>query len=129
MSDKKPIVTLVGHCGPDSSFLRMAISSALPGATVKMADTDAELADVIETGSDLLLFNRVLEVGFDNSDGVELLRQTKAKHADLTVMMVSNFAETQQEAEAAGAAPGFGKNAIGSDEVKAKIRDAVGVAA
>ena len=126
MSEKKPVVTLVGHCGPDSSFLRMAISTAAPGSTVRMADTNPDL-DAAATSSDLLLFNRVLEVGFDDSDGVALLKETKAKHPDLPVMMVSNYAETQQAAEEAGAEPGFGKGEIGSDKVKSRIRAALGL--
>ena len=97
-------VTLVGHCGPDSSFLRMAVSTAAPGSVVAMADSNAELEAAVEN-SDLLVFNRVLEVGFDDEDGVALLRQTKEKYPEAKVMMVSNYPETQQEAEAAGALP------------------------
>ncbi len=127
-NDKKPTVTLVGHCGPDSSFLRMAVSSAAPGATVKMADTNGELSDVLSSGSDLLLFNRVLESGFSDSDGVALLRQTKADHPDQKVLMVSNFPQTQQEAEAAGALEGFGKNDISNGKASERIKAALGVA-
>ncbi|MEM7808401.1 MAG: hypothetical protein AAF561_09845 [Planctomycetota bacterium] len=126
MSDTNtPVVTLVGHCGPDSSFLRMAVSSAAPGATVTMADTNQQLADVLENGSDLLLFNRVLESGFDDSDGVALLKQTKAANPGLKVLMVSNFPQTQQEAEAAGAVEGFGKNDISSGKASERIKAAL----
>ena len=118
-------VTLVGHCGPDASFLRMAVSTALPGALVSLADTDRELATAIESGSDLLLFNRVLEIGFTNRDGVDLLIQVKQAHPDLRVMMVSNFPDTQQQAEAAGAEPGFGKREIGSTKVTQCLQKAV----
>lgn len=131
MSDAKATmpktVTLVGHCGPDSSFLRMAVSGAAPRALVTMADTDAELAAAIEAGSDLLMFNRVLEVGFKDSDGTELLRRVKMQHPEQKVMMISNFPETQQEAEAAGALPGFGKREIGSEPVKQRIASALGL--
>jgi hypothetical protein len=126
-TDKKPVVTLVGHCGPDSSFLRMAISSAAPGATITMADTHRELADAVDAKPDLMMFNRVLESGFDDSDGVSLMKQTHAEH-DVKVMMISNFEKTQADAEAAGAVPGFGKGDIGSDKAKQRIRDALGLA-
>ncbi|MEM8874780.1 MAG: hypothetical protein AAGD32_11055 [Planctomycetota bacterium] len=120
-------VALVGHCGPDSSFLRMAVSSALPGAQVKMVDDDNELEATVNQGVDLLLFNRVLEFGFTNRQGQELLEQVREKHPDLAVMMVSNFDDAQQAAEDAGAKPGFGKNEIGTDKVKDRIRAAVGL--
>ncbi len=103
----------------------MAVSGAAPRATVTMADTDAELAAVLETGSDLLLFNRVLEVGFADSDGTALLRKVKMQHPEQKVMMVSNYPETQRDAEAAGALPGFGKREIGSDQVKQRLAAAL----
>ena len=121
------VVCLVGHCGPDSSFLRMAVSTALPGSTVTMADTDDELRDAIQNGVDLMLFNRVLEVGFNDTDGIGMLRNVKQSNPNLAVMMVSNYADAQQKAEAAGAVPGFGKSEIGSSKVTDRIRDAVGV--
>ena len=58
-------VALIGHCGPDSSFLRMAVSRAAKGAQVVAADETAELDRLLSEGVDLLLFNRVLDYGFD----------------------------------------------------------------
>ena len=125
MDKLQKTVTLVGHCGPDSSFLRMAVASAAPGTIITMADSDAEVERAIADGTDLLLFNRVLEVGFEDDDGVALLRQTKEKHPEQRVMMVSNFPETQEQAEAAGALPGFGKRQIGSDVAKQRLASAL----
>ena len=120
-----PRVTLVGHCGPDSSYLRMAISSALPGAKVSLADTDRELETALDGGVDLMLFNRVLESGFSNRDGIGKLAEIKQLHPDLRVMMVSNFADAQQAAENVGAEPGFGKREIGSARVTERLRNAL----
>ncbi|MEM1013434.1 MAG: hypothetical protein AAGI46_14580, partial [Planctomycetota bacterium] len=72
-----------------------------------------------------LLFNRVLESGFDDSDGVALLKQTKAANPGLKVLMVSNFPQTQQQAEAAGAVEGFGKNDISSGKASERIKAAL----
>jgi DNA-binding NarL/FixJ family response regulator len=124
-SSRAKHVALVGHCGPDSSFLRMAISSAVPGAKISMADTEQELEDVLSNDPDLLLFNRVLEDGFADRDGVSLLKRVKTERAEQKVMMVSNYAETQEEAEAAGAVPGFGKADLGSEKAKERIAGAV----
>jgi len=119
-------VCLVGHCGPDSSFLRMAINTALPGAKVSMADTDDELRDAVAARPSLMLFNRVLEAGFNDTDGIAMLTGVKQANPEMPVMMVSNFADAQRKAEAAGAVPGFGKSEIGSSKVTDRIRDAVG---
>lgn len=120
-------VVLVGHCGPDSSFLRMAVSGAAPGSIVAMADSEAELDAAVEKGADLLLFNRVMEFGFDERDGVELLARTRRNHPEIKVMMISNYPETQQDAEKAGAVPGFGKREVGSDNSRQRIRQALGL--
>ena len=61
-------VALVGHCGPDSSYLRMAVSKALRDAKVVAADDDSELKQLLTDGVDLLLFNRILDYGFKSDD-------------------------------------------------------------
>jgi CheY-like chemotaxis protein len=57
----------------------------------------------------LVLVNRVSDR--DREPGVELIRALRADPdlARLPVMLVSNFAQAQAEAQAAGALPGFGK--------------------
>ncbi len=119
-------IALVGHCGPDSSFLKMAVRAAAPGSTVVMADDDAELAKVAAGEPDLLLFNRVMEVGFATESGVELIRALKSERPALKVMLVSNYPDAQQAAVEAGALPGFGKNDIGREKAKAALREALG---
>ena len=66
-------VLLVGHCGPDSSFLRMAVSSADRGAQILAADDSRELSQVLEQGVDLLLLNREMPYGFEDAEGVGLI--------------------------------------------------------
>ena len=118
-------IALVGHCGPDSSYLRMAISTAVKGAQVFMADDDAELQRVVRDGADLLLFNREMPYGFIDSEGIPLIRRLKADHPELKVMLVSNYPEAQAAAVEAGAMPGFGKREIGSKRVTELLREAV----
>src|SRR4051794_8518628 len=100
-------VVLVGHCGPDTSYLRMAVTSALRGATVLAADDAQELDALLLEGVDLLLFNRELGWGFDESEGVDVIRSLRARHPQVKMMLVSNYAEAQAAAAAAGALPGF----------------------
>ncbi len=118
-------VVLIGHCGPDASYLRMAVSSALRGAKITMVDEQKDLQRALDDGADLLLFNRVLDYGFDTDEGVEMIRKLRQTHPHVKSMLVSNFAEAQQAAIAAGALPGFGKREIGSKRVTELLRDAL----
>ena len=118
-------VVLVGHCGPDSSFLRMAVSSAARGIAIAAADDEQELTQYIADGVDLLLLNRELGWGFDQTEGVEVIRSLRVKHPNLRMMLVSNYPEAQSAAVAAGALPGFGKREIGTPRVTQLLRDAL----
>ena len=118
-------IVLVGHCGPDNSYLRMAVMSALRGATVLAADDAKELDTLIAEGVDLLLFNRELGWGFDENEGVDVIRALRARHPNLRMMLVSNYTEAQTAAVAAGALPGFGKREIGGARVTQLLREAL----
>jgi two-component system, chemotaxis family, chemotaxis protein CheY len=123
MSKKR--VALIGHCGPDSSYLRLTVSRAMKDVQVVMADDAAELDKLILSGVDLLLFNRVLDYGFDDSEGVAVIRKLRKTHPHLRMMLVSNYPEAQAEAVAAGALPGFGKREMSSPRVSELIREAL----
>lgn len=118
-------VALVGHCGPDSSYLRMAITSAAKDAKILSADDDQELQRILKEGVDLLLFNRQLDFGFDQTEGVAIMRELHRKHPDMKMMLVSNYPEAQAAAEKAGGLPGFGKRDIGSPRVKELLAEAL----
>ena len=118
-------IALIGHCGPDSSYLRMAVTRAVRGAEIVSADDSAELDQLLKDGVDLLLFNRVLDYGFDQTEGAAVIRQLRAEYPDLKMMLVSNYVEAQAEAVAAGALPGFGKREIGSPKVTELLRGAM----
>ena len=124
MSNK--VVALVGHCGPDTSYLRMAVMSADRSIQVVSADDADELDGLINKGGlDLVLFNRELGWGFESSLGVDVIRQLRTKHPNLKMMLVSNYPDAQAAAVAAGALPGFGKREIGGPRVPQLIKDAL----
>src|SRR5579875_331621 len=106
-------VLLVGHCGPDSSYLRMTIRQADPSAMLLSADDQNELNSALKQGVDLILFNRELGYGFDRELGVAAIQELTSAKSNIKMMLVSNFAEAQAAAVAAGALPGFGKREIG----------------
>ena len=119
-------VALVGHCGPDSSFLRIAVSRAGKDVQVLSADDGRELNRVLEQGVDLLLFNRQLDFGFDDDQGVAVIRKLRPHYPNVKMMLVSNYPEAQAAAVAEGALPGFGKRELNSPRVADLIRDALG---
>lgn len=119
-------VVLVGHCGPDSSFLRSAVRKADPAATVVVAGGMDELQPQLDAGADLILFNRVLDYGYDEEEGVALIAKLRKKYPLTRMMLVSNFEEAQSAAVQAGALPGFGKREIGSERVTQLLRQALG---
>ena len=118
-------IALIGHCGPDGSYLRMAVSRAERDIAVVVIDGEEELQQAIDDGVDLLLINRKLDYGFDESEGVAVIRKLRAEHPELRMMLVSNYPEAQAAAQAAGALPGFGKRDIGSPRATELIRDAL----
>lgn len=120
-------VVLVGHCGPDSSYLRMSVQRAVTDVTVQMADDDADLQKLIAGGADLLLLNRQLDYGFSTDTGVDLIKQLRPKFPGVRMMLVSNYPDAQAEAVAAGALPGFGKRELGTPRVGQLLREALEV--
>lgn len=118
-------IVLVGHCGPDSSYLRMTVSKADKSAQVLAADDGDSLNRLLEKGVDLLLLNRQLDYGFDETEGVDLIRRVRAEYPQVKTMLVSNYPDAQAAAVAAGALPGFGKRELTSPRVGELLRDAL----
>lgn len=118
-------VALVGHCGPDSSFLRITVSRAAKDVQVVMADDTRELTQVLSDGVDLLLLNRQLDYGFDDREGVDVIRKLRPHYPNVKMMLVSNYPEAQAAAVAEGALPGFGKRELSTPKVAELIRAAL----
>ena len=118
-------IALVGHCGPDSSYLRIAVSRAERDVQVLSVDDDSDLKRALDEGVDLLLLNRQLDYGFDEREGVDLIRKLRAKYPAVKTMLVSNYSDAQAAAVAEGALPGFGKREIGTPRVAELLRDAL----
>ena len=103
----------------------MAVSSADRSIKVLAADDSSELSRVLADGVDLLLLNREMPYGFDAGLGVDMIPALRKQYPLVKVMLVSNYAEAQAAAIAAGALPGFGKREIGSPRVAELLRDAL----
>ncbi len=118
-------VALVGHCGPDSSYLRMIVARAGRDIQVLAADDENELKQLLDRGVDLLLLNRQLDYGFDDTEGVALIRRLHGRHPNVKLMLVSNYPDAQAAAVAEGALPGFGKRELNTPKVAEMIREAL----
>jgi two-component system chemotaxis response regulator CheY len=99
----------VGQCQMDHGALRRLIEGKFAADVTQAQSAGQALAQLRAAQFDLVLVNRKLDV--DDSDGLEIIRQIKAdpQLAGVNVMLVTNYAEHQEQAVAAGAAPGFGK--------------------
>ena len=70
---------------------------------------------------DLVLVNRKLDI--DDSDGLEIIERIKAdpQLAGTPCMLITNYAEHQQAAVAAGALAGFGKKELHAAATRQKL--------
>lgn len=125
MAAQPPRILLIGHCGPDATYLRMAVKDALGQVSLASADDTKSMEHALEQGVDLILLNRDLGMDFTPDSGVDMIRNLKSRYPSVRMMLISNFPQSQSEAAAAGAVPGFGKRAIGSPNARQLLRSAL----
>jgi CheY-like chemotaxis protein len=116
----------VGQCLADHTGISRMLRTYFD-AEVVPADSPDEALEALRQGPfDLVLVNRVLNEG--GFLGVDMIRQIKAEEAwrDVPVMLVSNYADAQREAEQVGAVLGFGKGAVGHPQVVERLRQYLG---
>ena len=108
----------------DHGALRRLVETHF-GASCEAADSIEQARKALqEKRYDLVLVNRVFE--FTGEQGIDLVRQLTQERSEVPVMLVSNFAEAQREAEAAGAVPGFGKGALDDPQTVARLAEHLG---
>ena len=122
-----PTVLLVGHCIPDNFLLKRAVVKALPDASIAKINSTKKLDEALPD-ADLLLVNRVLDGRFDTRSGIELIETLAAADDPPVAILISNHADAQTQAVAAGARPGFGKSDLYAGATAEILRDAVGTA-
>jgi CheY-like chemotaxis protein len=99
----------VGQCSLDHSTICSFLARHFDCEVIQTHGA-ADTLDQLKGGRfDLVLVNRKLDA--DYSDGIEIIRQIKSDPATagIPVMLVTNYAEHQDAAVAAGAIRGFGK--------------------
>jgi CheY-like chemotaxis protein len=116
----------VGSCAPDHAALRRLIESSFDAAVVQAHGPEDALAELRRRSFALVLVNRKLDR--DDRDGVEVIRQIKSdpELMPVPVMLITNYAEYQDLAVAAGAVRGFGKAEIGEERTLAELNRYLG---
>lgn len=104
-------------------MLRRAVKTALRTEQIAMVNSQRDL-EAHAPHADLALVNRILDGQFATDSGVELIR-SRADGGRMRWMLVSNYADAQAHAEAAGALPGFGKAEVNSDKARRRLADAL----
>jgi CheY-like chemotaxis protein len=119
-------VLSIGQCVPDQAAITRLIGSHFDADVVAADLPDDAFAKLRGGPFDLVLINRKLDA--DYSDGLEILKVIKAdpRLAATPVMLVTNYADHQQAAVAAGGEMGFGKLEYQQPETLDKLRKFLG---
>ena len=118
-----PKVLNVGQCVPDHMSISSYLRRQFGAETVKVDSHEDALAAVEAGGVDLVLVNRLYDA--DGAPGLETV-QALATDDGPPVMLVSNYEEAQEQAEAAGAKPGFGKGDLGTPKANDRLAEVLG---
>lgn len=127
MKTPSATVALVGHCGADASSLERLVSRLGEHASAVRVNDEESLREAIGS-ADVMLVNRVLDGSLGTSSGVELIRMIAAARDDgrrPALLLVSNYADAQEEAEASGAMPGFGKSDLRGAGAASRLEAAI----
>lgn len=112
----------VGQCGPDHSSIRSYLTANFD-CEVDLADGPEDTLHALgQREYHLVLVNRKLDR--DYTDGIEVIRQMKAHpdHAEVPVMLITNYPEHQQAAVEIGALHGFGKLEFHKPETMERLK-------
>ncbi|MBY0527306.1 MAG: response regulator [Gemmataceae bacterium] len=112
-------VLSVGQCAADHQAIRRLFEQHFGAEVIAAASAEEAKQCLSQQPFALVLVNRVLDR--DGSSGTELLGDLAAQGGP-PVMLVSNHADAQAEAVRRGAAPGFGKAALGSRETLSRLQ-------
>lgn len=115
----------IGQCQYDHGRISRELTAAFD-VRVDGVDTASQaLAAAAKQRYDLILINRVLDA--DGSSGLDLLRQLRERSGgSAPVMLVSNYPDAHDSAEALGGVRGFGKADLGMNVVRECVEPYLG---
>jgi len=110
----------VGNCGFDHGRLSEWLGSRWDIVLIRASGMSQALRQLASDRFDLILANRVLEG--DGRLGLDLLSELQASGTDFPpLVLLTDYADKQAEALAAGAAASFGKRQIGTESAVAAL--------
>lgn len=115
----------VGQCGFDHSQIKRLLESRFD-TRVERADSIEEALELAaESKYQLILINRIFDA--DGMSGLDLVRQLKQNKVtqETPVMLVSNYADAQQQAVSLGALEGFGKAELDTPQTIKRIASVI----
>ncbi|QDU59014.1 response regulator [Aeoliella mucimassa] len=112
----------VGNCGPDHGALKRFFTKHFDCEVSQADRADDALAKLKQHPFDLVVVNRKLDI--DYSDGIDVIKQIKStpELGEIPVMLITNFPEHQQAAQAIGAIQGFGKLELDAADTVERVR-------
>jgi len=119
-------VLSIGNCRYDHGRLASLLSEHFHAELVYARHAEEALEKLRSQHFDLVLVNRILHR--NGQPGLDVIRRLKAESdlAAMPVMLLSNHADYQQQALAAGAEPGFGKEQLDEPELIEELRPYLG---
>lgn len=116
----------VGNCGPDHASISRFMTTHFDCEVAQADKADDAIAKLRAAPFDLVVVNRKLDI--DYTDGIEVIKQIKANPAvgGVPVMLITNYPEHQEAAEAVGALRGFGKLELEKSQTVDRVRSALG---
>lgn len=111
----------VGNCDLDHSSIRGLLTGSFAVQVSRAHGPDDTLALLKKEPFDLVLVNRKLDQ--DYSDGLDIIKAIKAdpQLASIPCMLITNYADQQQTAVAAGAEYGFGKKELSAPATQQRL--------
>ncbi len=123
-----PKVLDVGQCDFDHGNISRILSGRFGAAVERCHGSEEALRAVAQGDYDLVLVNRIFDRG--GEEGLKLIARL---HSSETagerrppVMLVSNFADAQEQAVKAGAVKGFGKAVLESEGTMRLLEEFLG---
>lgn len=112
----------VGNCGFDHGSIKSLIEANFDAEVIQAHDLDEAISQLDDSDFDLTLVNRVFDR--NGESGLDLIRRiTDGSNIRSTpVMLISNFANYQDEAVKLDAVRGFGKSQLNEKATLDKLR-------
>lgn len=125
MNQSRPRILSVGQCSMDHGNISRMLADQFDVEVVAAATTVQALDQARSQSFALILVNRILDASGES--GIDLVRKLCAESASgqAPVMLVSNYAEAQDSAQAFGARRGFGKAELNNPATMELLRAAL----